>query len=277
MVTPRQEIRYSLDGYLKELLDIFKLAVNEKNTSAVIIVDGRSGLGKSTISNQIGLYCDPKYTLQNIYYEPEAFLEGLSEAKEGSFLLFDEAMLISSRSALSHINRMVIQAMSMIRSKKIFVCFAINSVFDLDRNLAISRADVLIHVFGDHLFDRGKFVCFFKAKDRRDRLKELYLFGKKYYNYNKPKGNFYGKFPKEFVVDEKEYERRKQIGVNNFLRGLASPTTKNYDVTKRLVAHMRFELNMTTQEIANIALLTQKTIQNYVRKSKLELATSTFG
>lgn len=214
-----------VDGALNQLLEGFSNAVENHNTSVVLIVDGRSGMGKTTLSNQIGINLDSNFNLNKIHYSPKTFLEGgdgkvgLQNAKEGDFILFDEAMLISNRSVLSSINRMIIQAMSMIRSKRIYVCFCVNSIFDLDRNLAISRADLLLHVYGETLISRGRFASFFRGKDGVDRIKELYLLGKKFYNYNRPKANFIGRFTKEFVVNELEYERQKQKGVNDFLSG----------------------------------------------------------
>lgn len=224
---PRIEGKRSVyvDGRLFELLKGFKDAVQKHNTSVVLIVDGRSGMGKTTLSNQIGIIFDKSYNLNKIHYAPQTFLEGgegkigLVNAKAGDFILFDEAMLISNRSVLSQINRMIVQSMSMIRSKRIYVCFCVNSLFDLDKNLAIYRADLLLHVYGESLISRGRFATFFRGKDGIDRLKQLYLLGRKYYEYNKPKSNFIGAFTKEFIVNEEEYERQKQIGVNDFLKG----------------------------------------------------------
>jgi len=178
-------------------------------------------MGKTTLGNQVGITLDENYGLEKIFYNPEDFLKALQKAKKGDCLMFDEAMLISSRSALSAINKMIIQAMSMIRSKRIYIIFCVNSIFDLDKNLAISRADLLLHVYGKSLIDRGKFSAFFKGTDGIDRIKQLYLNGKKFYNYGIPRCNYRSRFSKEFVVDEKEYERRKQKGVNAFLSGEA--------------------------------------------------------
>lgn len=205
---------------LDALLQGFKKAIDYKNTSVVIVVDGRSGMGKTCLANQLGIYLDPHFNLDKILYTPQEFMEALAVAKKGDFLLFDEAMLLSNRSAMSTINKMIIQAMSMIRSKNIYVCFCVNSIFDLDKNLSLHRADILFHVYGDNLIDRGKYAAFFKVKAGEDRLKKLYLFGKKWYSYSQPKANFISRFVNEFVVDEEEYEKRKQIGVNKFLQGV---------------------------------------------------------
>ena len=230
------------DGYLHELLKGFIDAIENHKTSVVIAIDGRSGLGKTTMGNQIAITLDKDFCLHKIFYNPQEFLTGLSNAKKGDCLMFDEAMLISSRSALSSINRMIVQAMSMIRSKNIYVIFCINSIFDLDKNLAISRADLLLHIYSESLIKRGNFCAFFKGKDGRDRIKELYLYGKKFYDYNKPKANFIGTFTKEFVVDEQEYEKQKQIGVDAFLTGkIGTQTQVAYKTRNQMIARLHNE------------------------------------
>ena len=213
------KLPYKLPQKLSDIIDGFKWAIHFKKQSAVIIVDGRSGMGKTTLSFQVGLYMSENFDLTHVYFTPDEFLEGLSKADKGDTLIFDEAMLLSSRSALSAINRMIVIAMSMIRSKNLLIIFNVNSIFDLDRNLSLSRADLLLHCYGESLTDKGKFLSFFKGSDGIDRIKQLYIHGKKYYSYGTPKANFSSTFSSYFVVDEGEYERRKQIGVDKFLKG----------------------------------------------------------
>ena len=170
----------------------------------------------------------PDFDLSNVHFTPESFTEALTHTKKGDTIIFDEAMLLSSRAALSQINRMIVIAMSMIRSKNLCIIFNVNSIFDLDRNLALSRADLLLHCYGDSLTDKGKFLAFFKGSDGIDRIKQLYIHGKKYYSYGFPRSNFHSNFPSHFVLDEKEYERIKQIGVNNFLKGTKNTENSRY-------------------------------------------------
>jgi len=219
---------YSLPTKLKEILNGFKWAIHNKKQSAVIITDGRSGMGKTTISFQIGKYMTPDFDLSNVHFTPESFTEALTHTKKGDTIIFDEAMLLSSRAALSQINRMIVIAMSMIRSKNLVIIFNVNSIFDLDRNLALSRADLLLHCYGDSLTDKGKFLAFFKGSDGIDRIKQLYIHGKKYYSYGFPRSNFHSNFPSHFVLDEAEYERIKQIGVNRFLKGTKNTENSRY-------------------------------------------------
>ena len=234
-----------------------------------MVIDGRSGMGKTTLANQIAMTLDKNYGLHKIFYTPETFLEALKTAKKGDCLMFDEAMLISSRSALSSINKMIVQAMSMIRSKKIYIIFCVNSIFDLDKNLAISRADILFHVYGKSLIDRGHALAFFKGQDGKNRILELYLNGKKYYSYKTPPANFRAKFVKEFVVDEVLYEKNKQTGVNDFLTVSAgSRTAKTFQDRNALIKVLN-EMGLTPNQIAEKTKITLSTIHKVLRKPEI--------
>lgn len=265
-----EKLNYRLPQKLTAILDGFKWAIHEKNTSAVLVIDGRSGLGKSTLASQIGLYVDPNFSLDNFYFEPEEFIKGLTEARVGTCLIFDEAMLLSSRAALSQINKMVIIAMSMIRSKRLMIIFCVNSLFDLDRNLALSRADLILHVYGESLTDRGKFMAFFKGADGYDRIKALYLLGKKFYNYSKPKSNFFSRFSSRFTVDEKEYDDKKNEGINRFLSGSSKKLLVEKERRSRdnYIIYLR-KLGTPVTEIARIGELSRNCIYD-VFKSRGE-------
>ena len=266
------KLGYKLPGKLIFLLDGFKKAIHTKKQSVVLIVDGRSGMGKTTLSFQIGKYMSPSFSLESVHWTPETFLDALTKAKKGDTIVFDEAMLISSRAALSKINMMIVIAMSMIRSKNLVIIFNVNSIFDLDRNLALSRADLLLHCYGASLTDKGKFMSFFKGGDGRDRIKELYIHGKKYYSYARPKSNFYTTFGSEFVVDEDEYERRKQIGVNNFLKGnqkaVATKDKIARDKLIRYVYEKKELLGLNQEKIAEITGVAIKTVWSALKTTK---------
>jgi len=274
-VLPDRTISLYQDGRLNELLNGFRKAVQKHNTTAVIIGDGRSGMGKTTLMVQLGISLDPNFSLQKIHFIPKTFLEGdetgkigLANAKKGDFILFDEAMLISNRNAMTQINKMIIQAMSMIRSKNIYVGFCVNSIFDLDRNLVLHRADLLLHLYGTSLVDRGRFAAFFKGRDGIDRLKILYIQGKKTYSYSKPHANFVGKFTKEFVIDEKEYEIEKQMGVNEFLK---SNQGKFFDKDKVILKLKA--LNFKIVDIADVIGYSRQRVQEILKMYKVKIET----
>ncbi len=248
-----KKLAFKLPAKLSALLDGFKWAIHSRNQSAVFIVDGRSGMGKTTISSQIGSYMTKNFSLENIHFTPETFLEALTKTQKGDTLIFDEAMLLSSRAALSAINRMIVVAMSMIRSKNLCIIFNVNSIFDLDRNLALSRADLLLHCYGDSLTDKGRFLAFFKGGDKMDRIKKLYIYGKKFYSYGSPKSNFNSTFTSYFTVDNDEYERKKQIGVNNFLMGTKSSEKNKFkEHRNKLINFIKKDSDITFQELENL-------------------------
>lgn len=260
------KLPYKLPKLLRELLDLFKHAIHEKNQSIVTIVDGRSGLGKSTLSFQIGLYCDPNFSLENVCFTPDQFLDALSKSKKGDVIIFDEAMLINSRASMSAINRAIIIAMSMIRSKNIIVIFNINSIFDLDRNLALHRADLLLNVYSQGLTDRGRFMAFFRSLDGRSRIKELYLLGKKFYSYAKPKSNFNSTFSGHFVFNQKEYDLKKDEGIRAFLEKDSKFETKDKQQRDSCILWIRENTELTLQQIAELAGVSLKTITNILRR-----------
>jgi hypothetical protein len=141
----------------------------------------------------------------------------------------------------------------MIRSKNLCIIFNVNSIFDLDKNLALSRADLLLHCYGESLTDKGKFLAFFKGGDGRDRIKELYIYGKKYYSYANPKSNFNTTFTEYFVVDEIEYETKKQIGVNNFLKGAKNNAEIKYLAQRDILINViRKETDKTYAELEEL-------------------------
>lgn len=265
----RSKLPYSLPKKLREILNGFRWAMHEKKQSVVLLADGRSGMGKTTISFQIAKYLTPDFSLDNVHFTPEEFLEALTRTKKGDTIIFDEAMLLSSRAALSKINRMIVIAMSMIRSKNLCIIFNVNSIFDLDRNLALSRADLLLHCYGDSLTDKGKFLAFFKGGDGRDRIKELYIHGKKYYSYGTPKSNFNAMFSSNFVVDDGEYEAKKQIGVDKFLKGTKTEVMSKFKSSRDLYMQYIYEnCDLTQEKIAEMGNISRRTVISALKDMK---------
>jgi hypothetical protein len=91
-----------------------------------------------------------------------------------------------------------------IRQKNLFVFVVMPTFFDLDKYVALWRSRALIHVYTAANFERGYFG-FYNA----ERKKQLYILGKKFYSYAKPKDNFHGRFTNFYPVDEKAYRAKK--------------------------------------------------------------------
>lgn len=203
------EVEYYIHNDIKEkILDKAIDVVHNKNNSFVAIIDGKSGVGKSTLGIQLCKYIDPKFTLKNIAWTPSKFLDLINNAQKGDAIMFDEGMIINSRSATSQVNKAIMIALSQIRSRNIFIWININSIFDLDKNIALHRADILFHVYTkDDKVDGEKRIKVYG----RQRMKYLYITGKKYYNYRSAP-NFFARPPKKymFLVNETMYEKTKR-------------------------------------------------------------------
>ena len=161
--------------------------------------------GKSTLCMQNAFYCDSTLTLDRVTFNPKEFRKAILEAKKYQAVIYDEAYTgLNSRATMSMINRVLVSMLAEIRQKNLFVFVVMPTFFDLDKYVALWRSRALIHVYTGDNFQRGYFA-FFNA----DKKKELYVLGKKFYNYSKPKYNFIGRFTNHYVVDEAAYRLKK--------------------------------------------------------------------
>ena len=204
--------KWWLDNFLKSNFDFIKPKVSHKTphrrSDLFIIIDGPVGSGKTTLSFQCARYFDPTFDLSRVVFGVDDFLKVLVNATPGQAVVFDEAIIVNSRSALTEFNKKVIIAMTQIRSKGLYIFFNIPSLFDLDRNLVLNRCHLLLHCYQDHFGDRGKYCVFDK-----DKMKFLYLKGKRLYSYAMPKANFVAKFTEYFYLDRIEYEKKKSLEI----------------------------------------------------------------
>jgi len=167
--------------------------------------------GKSTIALQIGKYVDRTLDLSRVVFDAESFRNAIFKAKKGQCIIFDEAFSgLSSRAALSGINKALVGLMMQMRQKNLFVIMVLPTFFMLDKYAAIFRAKALIHVY-ENKGIRGYFRLYnYKLK------KILYLMGKKDYSYSHKfvrtrfTGRFYGKFALGGDKEEKEYRKKKE-------------------------------------------------------------------
>ena len=195
---------YYMDGYLKKNLDIANKAIR-KDWDMVILVDGMEGSGKSVMAQQAAYYCDPSFNLKNIVFTPSEFKKEIMTAKKYTSIVYDEAYTgLSSRATMSMINRALVSMLAEIRQRNLFVFVVMPTFFDLDKYVAIWRSRALINLYTDG-FNRGYFKFYSSS-----RKKELYVNGKKFYNYFKPEPNFRGRFTDFYTVDKEKYKRKKR-------------------------------------------------------------------
>lgn len=280
-----REFSFYMSKNLAMNLDGFIHGVMTKKTSAVFLFDGRSGQGKTTISSQVGCYISkkvkeyyenhpglgepPEFTLDCMTWTPDDFIARFEKAKKGEIVILDESMIISNRSTMSELNRKIIIMMSMIRSKQLFVFFNVNSLFDLDKNLPLHRADMLITVYPREksFASRGAYMV---TPAAGGKLKHLYITGKKFYDYSKARPAFTDTFPAFFPFSEEEYERRKQEAINNYFESKGKPD-RNIAMESR-DKYIRYILEhlptMRQEECARIGGISLRTVQYALQRTR---------
>jgi hypothetical protein len=182
--------------------------------------------GKSVFAFQIGKYVDPTLNLSRVAFNAEEFRNIVFKAKKSQCVVFDEAFVgLSSRGALSQVNRTLVSLMMQMRQKNLFVIIVLPTFFLLDKYVALFRARALIHVY-ENKGVRGYFRLY------NSKLKKLlYIFGKKDYSYGfkisrtKFKGRFYGKFVLE---DELLYKKMKNKALQDTEKNPMTATQIKY-------------------------------------------------
>lgn len=208
IVSPIKELSYYMDNKLKKQLDKVKKRVTKKDMDSVFIIDGGEGAGKSVFAGQIGKYLDPNMSLDSICMNPLEFMHAVNNSKKGSVIIYDEAYSgLSSRTALSEINHLLVSMMTEMRQKNLFVIIVLPSIFLLDKYVALWRSICLFHVYMKR-GNRGYWLCFVRKKK-----KVLYLKGKKDYDYNVIRSRFRGRFTERYVIDEEAYRSKKALAL----------------------------------------------------------------
>jgi len=184
------------------------------------VVDGREGVGKSLYTLQQAAYIDPtilddvgRKVLPRICFSPEEFLDAIRHTKSTKghtkVVIFDEAFRgMSSKSAISGINKKVVQGLMEMRQNNLIVFLVSPSFYLLELYPAMMRSNALFHVVKDKK-SRRRHVRVFGFKSKAI----LYQIGlKKGWGYprrTKKRANFFNKYPggDEF---EARYRKKKR-------------------------------------------------------------------
>lgn len=252
-----------IDGYLKSNFDIGKREI-KNNWDMIFAVDGYEGSGKSVLTQQLAFYCDPTLNLDSIVFNPEDFKKAIDNAKKFQAIIYDEAYGgLSSKGAMTAVNRALVQKLTVIRRKNLFVFIVAPTFFDLVKYIAIWRTRALIHVYADDNFQRG----FFKFYDI-EKKKDLFLKGKDTYDYRVEKPNFYGRFTNVWIVDEEEYDKKKEATSNTIDDNKTMPGAKVQKIAREIKQSIALNLkglNYSQHDAATILDVTDQAISRYVR------------
>jgi len=249
---------YYMDGYLKTNLDTAKKVIKE-DWDMMFVYDGAEGAGKSTKAIQDAYYCDPTLTLDRVAFTPFTFRDAILSAKKYQAVVYDEAYSgLSSRGAMSLVNKSLISMLTEIRQKNLFVFIVLPCYFDLDKYVALWRSRLLIHVYTGKGFKRG----FFKFYNI-ERKKDMYMLGKKLYEYRKGKPNFKGRFTKYFPLDMDEYRKLKAKALKDRGKGVMSKEVQKIAQEAMFKVIQERDLGLTKDQ--KLGLLNMKHATYYLR------------
>lgn len=257
--TPEQ---YYMDGYLKDNLDTAKRIVRE-DWDVFGVFDGTEGAGKSVLAQQVAKYCDPTLDLSRIVFTPTQFKKAVREAKKYQAIIYDEAYGgLGSRGTMTQVNMTIVKMLTEIRQKNLFLFIVLPSIFDLDKYAAIWRSRFLIHIYADRDFKRGYFA-FYNAEQK----KLLYLLGKKYYDYNKPRPAFVSNFPNHYTVDELAYKKKKIDSSLNDIDDNRIMVIKTARELRKSVAISltNTDLRLSDKQLAAILDISVRSINRYLQ------------
>lgn len=243
--------------------------LKKKNKDRVYIIDGTEGVGKSTFAFQQAGVLDPnmfkdvKTFLSRICFTPEAFFNAVRTVKNG-VIIFDEAFRgLSSRSALSKVNKRIVQALMEMRQNNNIVFIVLPSFFLLDIYPAMLRSNGLFHIYEDKRNDKTAWM--FYNKDDKGSLYQLGLKrGWKYIIKGKLSGYFYNKFPGGDLY-RAAYEKKKSESLREM-----DQEDERLDKKDIQLARMTFALKTELK-------LSEKVLAARLKKYRVEISPATVG
>lgn len=245
---------YHIDDRMKKLWDRLKDGYMVKHDEdRWYITDGREGSGKSLYTIQQAAYIDPSIVtdLSRICFSAEEFLSAVRKAQPGSVVIFDEAFRgLSSRAALSKVNRRIIQTLMEVRQKNLIVFIVSPSIFLLEKYLAIVRSNALFHIVKNKKHNYRTFRVFNHKKKAK-----LYLLGlTKGWEYGvktKFRGKFFGKWPGGDVFEKAYREKKLKSLVESESEGDEPAEDNKYMIQRDLmIAGLYFKKKMSQMDIA---------------------------
>lgn len=253
--SPSEVGSYYIEKRLKAQWDNIKATLIKHDQDRAYIVDGREGVGKSLWTLQQAAYLDPSiiHDISRVCFTPEEFLSAIRRADKGQVVIFDEAFRgLSSRAALSKVNKKIIQAMMEMRQNNLIVFIVLPSFFLLDIYPAILRSSALFHISKERLNNNRYFTAYnFKKKG------VLYQRGVKYGWTYKEKSNFRGRFFNIYPGGD-EFEKLYRAKKRQALLDFDKEVVKKEVLDKRTMAR-----DLVILEFIKTGKFTQKSMSEW--------------
>jgi len=231
-----------------------KEVVTKKDFDYVAIVAGLPGMGKSNFAINQAKFCDENFTVDNICFTSEEFIEKTLTLPPRSAVILDESFSsMNSKIAMSKDFLRIINHLQLIRQRNLFIFLCLPNFFDLGKSVAIYRSMTLFVVYGAEFGQRGEFACY-----NRDKKRNLFVKGIKFMSYHAESPNFRGKFYPQKAIDENEYNKRKFAHLRE---------NDNQLKEKNVVPRTRERLNKAIWLILKHKLMTMGKVADYFEVS----------
>ena len=262
---------FHIDDYLKESLDEIKEVVGSKrqkgkNWDYIALVCGNPGTGKSNFAQNCAKYCDPDFNIKKIAFNFLEFDKITNECEPNSAIILDESFAdMNTRASRGTDFTNIINKLQLIRQKNLYVFLCLPNFFDLAKGIAIFRSQHLFVTYSQSFGERGTYAAF-----DRESKKALYILGGKFMNYNACEPNFRGRFVKSKSINEEEYDKLKAAHLITF--NDKEEVNKHQVASEKLVYWIKTNCpNMTINDIADIAGVTDRTIERWLARVRLTL------
>lgn len=212
--TSQQTAGKYIDGFLYSNLEPLAKKIIDDMTFLGIIYSStlEVGTGKSVLAQELGeAYTELvnkihglniPFNIENIVFTPKDLIDRSFKLPRYSCIILDEWEDAHYWSELGITLR---QFFRKCRKLNLFMICIIPDWFQLPKGYAISRSVFAIDVKFEGEFERGYFSFY-----NFERKKDLYINGKKMYNYKSASPNFSGRFTDGYAVGREEYLKRKQ-------------------------------------------------------------------
>ena len=250
----REKIGFLFDSIM--ILRCFRIWQEiQKHLDHFIVISGREGFGKTTLSFQIAAWVNPDgFELGNVCYGAKRYLDILSikavkyrseDKTQSESLVLDEGTELLSRESLNVTNRSLIKTFFVQRTLKFLVIVNIPNFHMLDIAIRMHRVRTLIEVT-----HRAKYKCI-TGKGISIIAKEGQL-TKQVSGIRIPNGTFWqGYFRKDFppMIDRELYDNHKIKSIRNMLETMKDDVIQTKFVP---VFKVSKEIGITVDTIVNM-------------------------
>lgn len=262
-----------IDNNLYEILKLYRERI-KRNRDVLIICDGYEGDGKSTLMKGVcyvlSELLDREFTVENIFFNLKDMIE-FATTTEKKIIMWDEAVLGGLRQQWQNKMQLkLIQLLNIARKKQHVFVFNIPRMKRLSEDL-LDRAIGLLHVYSEDEIKVGTFAYYKKDSfiNMYDKFKSSRkMLYRQYYDFIGRFPNYSDKYP---VIDEIEYERKKDKAIMSLVEEEENKTAEKYKEEVKLLKMKIADLPIPQRKLAKMLGVSPNTINRWNAMKKENL------